>query len=159
VLKATWRFSPLAVRADGWVVAGSVDASNHPQLLASDGGAPVQVWTDPGMIPLGVQVGPAGELYLVGRNGTGIQKSADGVTFAEADDGLDGGATLVYGLAFSGANVLAATQAGVWLSSGGSYAELGGFSSEPAVWSVAVAPGGNVAVATTNQGVFRRQLP
>ena len=158
---ATFRFSPLAVRSDGWLVAGGLDQASHPQLLATDGGAPVQVWTDPGMIPFGVQVGPAGELYLVGRNGTGIQRSADGVTFASADDGLDGGATQVYGLAFpGGGGVLAATQAGVWLAPpGGTFSELGGFSAEPSVWSVAVAPGANVAVATTNQGVYRRQLP
>jgi len=155
VLKTTFRLSPLELRQDGVLFAGGTDGG--PELLVSDGGAPTVAFNDPTVIVYGVHIAPNGDAYLVGRNGPGITRSTDGVTFTESDLGLDGG---VYALGFSSTGVLAATGAGVWLAPvGGTYAELTGGWASPLVWSVAVAPGANVAVATTNAGVYRRALP
>ncbi len=158
-LKSTFRFSPLALFGAA-VFAGGIDTANQPTLWAGDGGAPDTLWADATYVPFGVHASPQGDVYLVGRNGPGVMKRT-GSGFVAVDDGLDGGAQQqVYGLAFTSTGVLAATQAGVWLAPAGQgFTEVTGFGTTPVVWSVGVAPGGDVAVATTNQGVYRRQLP
>lgn len=156
-LKSTFRFSPLAVRSDSVVFAGIADAG--AQVWAGDAGASATIFASATAIPYGVQLGPTGDVYLVGRNGPGILHSTDAIAFTEEDDGLDGGAGQVFQLAFFDGGTFAATQAGVWLSTGGAYSELGGFSQEPVVWSVAVAPAGDVVVVTTNVGVYRLRVP
>ncbi|MFZ5468934.1 MAG: WD40/YVTN/BNR-like repeat-containing protein, partial [Myxococcota bacterium] len=166
VFKTTFRFSPLAVDATGVLFAGVTTAAGPALWRSQDNGRSYsEVWTGPGWVAHGVQVDPSNNVYLVGRlQAVGIRKSTDqGATFSSLDSGLAGAALFVNHLAFtSGGGILAATQDGAYYAADGNQfsAFNTGLTGTVAAWSVAVLPGSPpTALMTTDQGVFRRQLP